>query len=303
MSEKSGDGRQKGQWLKIGVMTPAPLAESVSDLLGVLSGSGVELSPEGREGILISSFFADPSDQARCIADVEERLTELFSLYDHPMPALVIEHFVDQAWATSWQQYFHPFAVIPGLVIRPSWEEYQARDGERVIMMDPGQAFGTGQHASTSMALDLLRTSLKTLGDNARVLDVGCGTGILAMAAALFGAGSVLAIDNDPEAVRVARENIAANHLAQTIRVGGQGLAEIAGSFELICANIVHNVLVDMAPELAARLALGGQLVLAGILAGEQEENIVRIYEKLDCWPVERRHADEWTALRLKKRA
>ncbi len=302
MSEKRGDGQQNGQWLKICVMTPAPLAESVSDLLGVLSGSGVELSPEDREGILISSFFADPPDQAQCIADVEERLAELFSLYDHPMPALIIEHFADQDWATSWQQYFHPFAVIPGLVIRPSWEAYQARDGERVIMMDPGQAFGTGQHASTSMALDLLRTSLKTLGDNARVLDVGCGTGILAMAAALFGAGTVLAIDNDPEAVRVARENIAANHLTETIRVSGQSLTDTKGSFDLVCANIVHNVLVNMAPELATRLALGGQLVLAGILAGEQEENIVRIYEELDCWPVERCYTDEWTALRLKKR-
>ncbi len=305
MSETNGDTWRDGQWLKIGVMTPAPLVESVSDLLGVLSGAGVELSPENRDGVRISAFFrapADPDAGKQLLVDLRARLAELFALYDQPMPSLVQEFFPDQDWATSWQQYFRPFEVVPGLVIRPSWEEYAPAAGEQVIMMDPGQAFGTGQHASTSMALDLLRISLQNV-ENARVLDVGCGTGILAMAAALFGAETVLAIDNDPEAVRVARENIAANHLTRTIRVSGRSLTDTEGSFDLICANIIHNVLVEMAPELVVRLAPGGRLVLAGILAGEQEENIVRVYEELGCRPEERRHTDEWTALRLTKTA
>jgi len=299
----SGVARTGDDWIKISLWTPPKLAEAVSDLLGVLSGAGVELRPPAAKGVLISAFFQVPQDrgaQEELFAELTGRLADLFDLYQQPAPVLTKKYFADQDWATSWQEYFHAFAVIPGLVIRPSWEPYQAEEGERVIIMDPGQAFGTGQHASTRMALELVRDSLREM-DGGRVLDVGCGTGILAMAAALFGADSVLAIDNDPEAVRVARENVAINQLEQTIRVSGRDLMEIEGEFELICANIVHNVLVDMAPELTTRLVPGGRLVLAGILAGGQEENIIRVYREQGCRPVAQRYADEWTALLLQK--
>ncbi len=307
MNMAGGKGRDAAgggdNWLKITVLAPPHMAEAVSDLLGVLSGAGVELRPGQQRGVPISAFFhlaGDGDEASQRIKELEKRLGELFDLYGLTAPVLEKEYFADQDWATSWQEYFHAFAVIPGLIIRPSWEPYQAEEGERVIVMDPGQAFGTGQHASTSMALELVRDSLREMGGG-RVLDVGCGTGILAMAAALFGADSVLAIDNDPEAVRVASENIAINQLEQRIRVSGRDLQEIEGTFDLICANIVHNVLVDMAPELTARLVPGGRLVLAGILSGEQEENIIRVYRVLGCSPVARRHTDEWTGLLVRK--
>lgn len=183
-------------------------------------------------------------------------------------------------------------------MIKPSWEEYQAVNNEKIIEMDPGQAFGTGQHESTKMALSLLSTSF-TKKPVDKVLDVGTGTGILAMAAVLFGAESGVAIDNDPEAVRVATENINANALAAEITTSTTDLADIQGEFPLIMANIVHDVLVQMAPQFKGLLDPDGRVILAGILIGEQEENIIRIYGELGFQLQESLHDGEWAALLL----
>ena len=206
----------------------------------------------------------------------------------------------DQDWATSWQQYFKPFEIVPGLVIKPSWEEYQPTPGQHILELDPGMAFGTGQHASTQMALALIKKSIETATPE-QVLDVGTGTGILAMAAALFGAGRVVAVDNDPDAVVVARENIKKNRLDGKIGVSTTPVAQIMGTFELVCANIVHDVLVEMAQMLAGRTATDGHLVLAGILSGEQEAHIIAVYHALGLQFCERRYQEEWVALLLQR--
>lgn len=295
-------------WLKITLFCPSPLLESAADLMGVLSGTGVEQSPENEDGALISGFFqlncapADPDlpaeDADALTARIMERMTELFDLYDLVPAAPTTTLLADEDWATSWRQYFKPFAIVPGLVIKPSWEEHQPEPGQHVIEMDPGMAFGTGQHASTRMALSLIAKTMETLSPD-QALDVGTGTGILAMAAALFGAERVVAIDNDPDAVTVARENIEKNGLAGKIEASDAPAAQIRGTYPLVSANIVHDVLVEMAPTLAALTAPGGHLVLAGILSGEQETNIVRVYRDLGLHPLERQYQDEWVALQL----
>lgn len=300
----------QSQWLKITFFCPAALLESATDLLGVLSGTGVEQSPETEIGATISGFFqlgAPAEDPSQAPATAEEITTEvktqlgdLFSLYSQEIPQLTSTLLADEDWATSWQQYFKPFAIVPGLVIKPSWEEYHPETGEQVIEMDPGMAFGTGQHASTRMALALIQESMLQTGAS-EALDVGTGTGILAMAAALFGAKQVVAIDNDPDAVRVAGENIAHNGLTETIATSTTPLAEIQGSYPLVCANIVHDVLVEMAPDLTARTTSGGQLVLAGILRGEQEANIIAIYGQQGFVLIHRLYQDEWVSLRMQR--
>jgi ribosomal protein L11 methyltransferase len=183
-------------------------------------------------------------------------------------------------------------------VIKPSWESYIPDPSEQVIVMDPGMAFGTGQHASTQLALGLIHDSLQNTSSE-KVLDIGTGTGILAMAAVLFGAGEVTAIDNDPEAVRVAAENITANNLQQAVSTSTTDLAEITGDFDLICANIVHDVLVDMAPTIAGLLSPGGRLILSGILQGRQEKNIIDIYQKLNITLQQSVNEGEWVSLLL----
>ena len=161
-------------------------------------------------------------------------------------------------------------------------------------------AFGTGQHASTRMALSLLSKSIQA-ATPAQVLDVGTGTGILAMAAALFGAGRVVAVDNDPDAVTVARENIEKNRLDEKIEVSTTPVAQIQGAYQLVCANIVHDVLVEMAPVLTGLTASGGHLVLAGILSGDQEDHIIAVYRDLGFQLHDRQYQEEWVALLLQR--
>ena len=293
------------QWLKITLFCPLPLLESAADLMGVLSGAGVEQSPEDERGALISGFFhlgptgdGPAEDADALLARVEREMADLFALYGRVPEKATAVLLADQDWATCWQQYFKPVEIVPGLVIKPSWESYQPTPGQAVIEMDPGMAFGTGQHASTRMALALIRQCQKTK-QYRQALDVGAGTGILAMAAALFGAERVVAIDNDPDAVAVARDNVARNGLAARIEVSATPVARIQGPFPLVCANIVHDVLAELAETLAGLTAPGGCLILAGILGGEQEDNMIRVYGELGLRPRTRLRQEEWAALLL----
>ena len=294
------------QWLKITFLCPTMLLEAAGDLLAALSGTGVEESPPTADGATVSGFFElhgaggeHPPERAEAVVSlVEARMAELFALYRQEPVRATHTLLADEDWATSWQQYFKPFAIVPGLVIKPSWEPYTPAPGERVIEMDPGMAFGTGQHASTRMALGLIAARLEQ-DPCTRALDVGTGTGILAMATALFGCTEVLAVDNDPDAVAVARQNVAHNHLGARIELAATPVAEIRGSFQLVAANIVHDVLVDLAPDLTRLTAPGGSLVLAGILNGGQEAHLVQVYAALGCRLHARRSQDEWVALEL----
>jgi len=290
----------KPKWLKTSLNCPEIVLEAVCDLVGVLSGSGVEQAPIRDGKSTITGFFRLDQGKSRdqILSELKQEIEELFHLYTITPPEPVCSTMDDEDWATSWQQFFKPFAIIPGLVIKPSWESYARRPDEQVIEMDPGMAFGTGQHASTKLALGFIHDCFQDKPPKT-VLDVGTGTGILAMAAVLFGAGEAVAIDNDPEAVQVATENITNNNLQHAINTSATDLAEIAGIFDLICANIVHDVLVDMATDLARLLAPGGRVLLAGILRGTQEENIIKVYQKLDITLLGAAHEDEWASLLL----
>jgi ribosomal protein L11 methyltransferase len=288
------------KWLKVSLDCPEMVLEAVVDLVGVLSRSGVEQTPTKSGQSIVNGFFRldEEHEQDHVLQRLNKELEELFALYQLTPPQPVCSLMRDQDWATSWQQFFTPFAIIPGLVIKPSWEEYAAGPDEQVIEMDPGMAFGTGQHASTKLALGQIRSCFEAR-DVERVLDVGTGTGILSMGAALFGARQVIATDNDPEAVRVAQENIAHNKLAEKISVSDDDLFRINGQFDLISANIIHDVLVDMAPDIVRLLTDKGAVVLAGILQGEQEENISSIYQELGLQVEKALYEDEWVSLLL----
>lgn len=293
------------QWLKVTVACPEKIVEPVSDLIGVLSGVGVGINPVSATKTRdISGFFAidadGPGELAAALPDqITDELEKLFALYTLIPPRPTTEIIDDQDWSTSWQQFFTPFEIVPGLVIKPSWENYTPDQGQRVLEMDPGRAFGTGQHASTKLALSLIVSCFQE-SDEGRpdtVLDVGTGTAILAMSAAVFGADRIMAIDNDPEAVAAASHNVMVNRLDWNIGVAATSLADVPGRYDLICANIVHDVLVDMAPELKRLLAPGGRIVLAGILCGSQEKNIGRVYGEQGMRMVRSEHEDEWAAL------
>jgi len=288
------------KWLKLTLPCPEKMTDSVSDLIGVLSGAGVDIHPLSATGKSdITGFFAlEAITAGEVLERTKGELEPLFAIYNQPMPDVTTEIIDDQDWATSWQKYFEVFEIIPGLVIKPSWEHYSPSGQEHIIEMDPGMAFGTGQHESTRMALlHISSTFVNSEGTVRTVLDVGTGTGILAMAAALYGADQVLAVDNDPEAVSVAQKNVINNKLEQTINVSGIPITEIKGPYDLICANIVHDVLVDMAPEFKRILVPGGTVILSGILGGAQEINIEEVYVNEGMHLMCTEHENEWASL------
>ena len=225
---------------------------------------------------VITLFFAD-DEEGRA------ELTRAKQLLESSMPGISMESSSagdDSEWLYKWQEHFKPTRVGSRIVVKPSWEEYEPAEEELVIEMDPGMAFGSGLHETTSMCIKALEEYLgkdKTNGqkdsDNAiRVLDVGTGTGILAIAAVLLGADSALGIDIDTDAVRVAEENIEHNGLSDRIAVQYGDLTEgVSYEADIITANLMADLVIRLSPAAAGHIAPGGIYITSGILDIKEE--------------------------------
>jgi ribosomal protein L11 methyltransferase len=296
---------QPRQWLKITIQTDPALTDAIEDFMMGISDAGMELTvDQPGETTLIHGYFdknlGDEEETEGIIRQLTGHLQELAEIFEVSVPRLTTTFIEDEDWSATWKEHFKPFAIIPGLVIAPTWEEYHGKENEKVIVMDPGMAFGTGHHATTSLSLELLRDALA--GEPAiSVLDVGTGTGILGMAAALFGAARVIAIDNDPEAVSAASANSVRNGLQGIMEVAGTPLSSLSGPYSLVIANIVHDVLLELAPDLARLTAHGGRLILSGILSGPQVASIVSCFTRLGFSLKRQEQQKEWEALLFTK--
>jgi len=182
-----------------------------------------------------------------------------------------IVYVPSEDWATEWRRGFGPQRIGKRLLLHPSWEPAHSNPGDVVLTIDPENAFGSGDHETTRLVLQILD---QRVAGGERVLDVGCGSGVLSIAALRLGAVSAVAVDIDEEAIVVARRNAELNGVATAVETLAQPLSEIDGLYDIVLANIETRVLVEMAKELQTRLAAGGFLVLSGILRGEQDELI-----------------------------
>ena len=293
------------QWLKVSINTDPVLIDAIEDFMMGISGAGVELAVDqpGETTTLNAWFDKDQEDQPDTnllLIQLTDYLQELAAIFEVAVPTITTTFIEDEDWSATWKEHFKPFAIIPGLIIVPTWEEYQPREQEQVIIMDPGMAFGTGHHATTSLSLLLVQAALSGRA-NTSVLDVGTGTGILGMAAALFGASRVMAIDNDPEAVSAAKKNIEINKLQQIMEAQITPLASFTAPFSLVIANIVHDVLLELAPDLGRLTANGGQLILSGLIAGQQVTNIIACFTALGFSLNRQEQKKEWAALLFSK--
>lgn len=306
MTQEAEKLKQQSYWLKASIeLEPSMVEAAVDYLVGVL-GAGIDQAVDESDPMECLHVFLDEKSpdedrQKNMKNEVEAYLQELAVIFKVSAPHFSWELIEDQDWSSNWKVHFKPFAIIPKLIIAPTWEEYQAADDELVITMDPGMAFGTGHHATTSLALAFVQQIVAKEKGEQRVLDVGTGTGILGMSAALFGAFQVLGIDNDPEAVRIASENVLLNHLEGVMKVMATPVERIQPGYDLVVANIIHDVLISMSGDLNRLLVTHGDLVLSGILHGEQEENIIRHYEGIGFRLKASDKREEWAALWLEK--
>jgi ribosomal protein L11 methyltransferase len=230
-------------------------------------------------------------------ADLLAGLESLRALQASVGPATIrVKRLADREWTESWKRHFKPLVIGEALLIKPSWSRRRPRPGQAVVVLDPGLSFGTGQHATTAFCLEQLVACRQSDKPQA-FLDVGTGSGILAIAAAKLGYAPVDAFDHDPVAFRVASGNARANRVSKQIRFCQADLTRLplrtSRRYAVVCANLLADLLVRERQRLANRVAPGGRLVVAGILSAEFEA-VRRSFEGLGFKLIASRAVDEW---------
>ncbi len=304
--------RGGGAWLELSVAADVEAVEAVSEILGRVATGGTTVEPafdlvdEGlsarldptRPAIVRAYVPArDPASTARAIAQASEALGHLQAFGLRPIGELTTRTVDEADWADAWKRHFPVLRVGRRIVVRPTWRRHRARPDDVVLALDPGMAFGTGLHPTTRLCL----AEIERLADRgglevARVLDVGSGSGILALAAARLGAASVVGVDTDPIAVESTRSNAERNGLADRIvaRLGSVPTGE--PPFDVVLANLIASLLVELAAPLAGELRPGGTLVASGIFV-DREAAVRAAFEAAGLDVVDAAAEGEWVAL------
>lgn len=303
----------------LAVDVPASLAEVAAEQLFEMGAQGVEQRDTTTlvRGAQSSGAAKDPGADvgvptAAPEADEEETITlvaafgtrqeaeEAMAAFDAELNPR-IEEVVGDAWRDAWKEHFAPFRLSPRIVIKPPWREVDASlrgEGVHVLELEPGRAFGTGLHATTSLVANVLDARADEYAGKP-ILDVGCGSGILALVALSLGATSARAVDVDPDAVRITLENAERTGFAGRVDADTTEVGALAGTWPVVVANIQAEVLVPRAPDVMARVDKGGLLVLSGIL-DVQRDRVLAAYAGMDVLDVP--VLGEWIAIVLRAR-
>ncbi len=262
-------------------------------------GGPAEGAPEPEGPTKLTAYFPWEADLHEIKKDFLAFLPVLADSFGSDTGSFVsAAEITDYGWAEKWKEHFVPRKVGKRLVVRPSWEPYDPAPGEVVLTIDPGQAFGTGTHETTRLCLQFIEELFETGPAPVRTLDVGTGTGILGIAAVKLGAACALGIDTDPKAVEVAGENARINGVGDRFRATFLPLADETGSYDLVVANIIAEILIDLKKEVLARCEPGGTLVLSGILA-DKADWVAQEYASEGATVVAKRTDGQWAALLL----
>jgi len=277
VSKKAAES--KGKWLKIELSASPLLVDALSNFLIDIGAQGVY--QEELESQAAGDFAAASAKEViKAYLPVDMRLEHRIDSLKTYVDSLIYlfpeieeldfatETIVDQNWGEEWKKYFKPLRVSKNIVIKPTWERYAPAGRDIVIEIDPGMAFGTGQHPSTRMCLEALEDIIlkdRTI-KNWRVLDVGTGTGILGIACAKLGADKVVCVDIDKKAAEIARENVAVNHVEDRIQIINRDVTTIREPFDLIVANLTVQILLRLRTHLMSLIENAGYLVISGII-------------------------------------
>jgi len=284
----------KRRWIRIEVSCSPDYADDLSAEIAQTFAVGVEITEMGVCFYLHEDGF---------LADGRERLERVLSDFRETwridaLPTYSFSSFAEDDWLEKWKVNFKPLRVGKHWIIAPTWEEVHPGPEDSVIHIDPGRAFGTGHHETTRLCLEWLEGWSEAQHDasSKSLLDVGTGSGILAIAAALLGFHQIVAVDNDQEAIEVARENIALNGVVDKIVLQIGTVADVQSRFDVILANIQALPLIRMAGLLVRCLKDSARLVLSGVLL-EQQEQVQAAYEAEGLKLCSRNIALEWCLL------
>ena len=298
------------EWTRIKVTVPL---EQLDDLVAVMSMINNYLQIEDYSDIDLKTCYGDLIDESilnadKTIASVSVYVPAGVGIADNL--AFLHERFEtnridgkidisgvnEDDWANSWKAYYKPIKIGDKIVIVPAWEKYEAKEGEIIVRMDPGMAFGTGSHETTRLVIGLLEKYIK---GGERVLDVGTGSGILAICASKLGADVCRAYDIDPIAVKVARENIKDSGLTNVTCDQSDLLRQVdtsEGGYDVICANIVADIIIRMTPEVAKYMNEGAVILASGIII-ERAEDVIACFEQNGFKIVDKAEENGWCAL------
>jgi ribosomal protein L11 methyltransferase len=289
-------------WLEVSVQVDGEAAEAVSEVFNRYGHGGAvieeaisETDEAVEETLTIKVYLPFENGQALGQREIEEALWHLSQLYPIPLPRF--RHLSEEDWAHAWKKHYRVLRVGQRIVVKPSWQAYTPRPDDVVIELDPGMAFGTGLHPSTRLCLVALE---KHLISGMRVLDVGTGSGILAIAAARLGAGLVLALDIDPIAVKAARANVAASEVEHVVSVepgSWPTLEPYPQAFDIVLVNILAETIVELLNKgLVHCLREAGLIVVSGLIES-REAMVMEALGAQGVDIVERLQEKDWVAL------
>lgn len=283
----------ENKWIQIKVTAANEYSETISSVMSMISNSlmiedysdvvrdldGVygdlideELLAKDRTIVSVSAFVPDDKSPAESVSFIKERLSA-----DSVPFELELSGVSEEDWADSWKQYYKPIKTGNKIVIVPVWEKYEKKDGEITVLMDPGMAFGTGTHETTRLCAALLEKYTK---NDSKMLDVGCGSGILAICASKLGAESCFACDIDPVSVRIAAENAEINQTANVKCAVSDLLSNVEkvdGGYDICTANIVADIIIRLAPDIGEYLSDDAVLIVSGIIVERADETVMAL--------------------------
>ncbi|WP_036931559.1 50S ribosomal protein L11 methyltransferase [Proteocatella sphenisci] len=310
-------------WTEVLIKVDAQAVEAVTDILYVLGAQGVAIDePIDIEKLKEDELYWDYIDEKLLEKNNEEtKIMAYFSEEDINLPEKIItirekiknlteyglsigsgtvelSNLNQEDWESAWKQYFKPVHVTDKIVVKPEWEEYEKKEGEIIIEIDPGMAFGTGTHETTSMCINQIEKNLKN-GD--QIIDIGCGSGILAMAAVLLGAQKATGVDLDPVAVRVAKENIILNHLEERIDIVQGNLTDvIKDKADIVVANIMADIILILLEDVREFIKDDGLFISSGIILEKREAVEEGLLDK-NFKIIEVETKGEWCAITAQK--
>ena len=286
------------QWIEVSIVCERVATDEVTTLFDDYADNGIiEEDVENHPNLIKLTMYADPSLDIDTIkSDLENRLTEA-NINVTSINANILD---ESTWLNSWQQYIEPTEILPNLIIKPAWQEYENIDNKTIIEIDSDISFGTGSHETTKTCAELLKSYSESMDLNTvTCLDIGTGTGILLLVAAYLGVKNLVGIDIEEYAANQARINCENNHVSAEIICGNLD-SDFNGTAQIILANLTVDPLKILLPQIGNKLVDKGILIISGIIDDRYDE--IMPYIKANWHIIEERIAEPWHTFALEKR-